>query len=74
MFDSQLNQHSSIEQCIAWKERPEAEAARQQLFTSIDPENSDTITHFFTRRIKEESNALFVIVVITMSIIKPYKK
>ena len=80
--DYQLNKHSSIEQCITWKARPEVEAARQQLFASIDPENSDPITHienivldiFSREELEIKSNVTFGMVVITMMLDPNYQR
>lgn len=85
LFDThQLNKNSSIEQCIAWKARPEVEEARQQLFTPIDSEDSNTIiTHidsiisdvFSPEELEEEeSNAIFGMVVITMMLDPNYQR
>ncbi len=45
LFDGQLNQHSSAEECVTWKSKPEAEMARQQLFVQTNPEDPDATSH-----------------------------
>jgi hypothetical protein len=91
LFDGhQLNKNSSIEQCNIWKARSEVEAARQQLFSLIDSENSDpsdidpedSITHmeniisdiFSDDELKIESNITFGMVVITMMLDPNYQR
>ena len=82
LFDGQLNQRSSNDECVTWKAKPEAEIARQQLFTPIDPEDPNAISHlekilldsFSHEELKKGSNLLFGTVVITMILDSDYQR
>jgi hypothetical protein len=82
LFNDQLNKNSSVEECVAWKSRPEVEVARQQLFASINPNDSNPITYidnilsevFSYEELKKESNVLFGMVVITMILDLNYQR
>jgi len=82
LFDGQLNQHSSIDECVTWKLKPEVKLARQQLFTSTNTENPNTASHlekilidcFPHEELKKGSNILFGTVVITMILDPDYQR
>lgn len=82
LFDGQLNQHSTVEECEAWKSKPEVEIARQQIFAPINPENQDSASHlekilsdsFSYEELKKGSNILFGTVVVTMILDPKYQR
>jgi hypothetical protein len=80
LFDGQLSQHSSTEECVTWKSKLEAEIARQQLFTPINPENSTShlekilLDAFSQEELKKGSNILFGTVIITMILDSNYQR